>query len=140
MKKLIVLLAAALAIPTSVALAKGPPASPGKSAPKVQYILKGTLSGYTAFNSSTSTPGNITILVTRSNRHGKTLVGQTLTFTGGVTASTKVTLHDGATTISDGDRGIVKVRALKRIDPSALAATLETTPVRQIIDQDPVGS
>ncbi len=137
MRKLIVLLVVALAIPTSVAVAKGKPASPGKSAPKVLYILKGTLSGYTAFDSSTSTNGSITILVNRSNRHGKALKGQTLTFTGQVTVSTKVRLHDGATTISDGDRGIVKVRALKRIDPSALMSTLESTPVRQIIDQGP---
>lgn len=140
MKKLIVLLAVALAVPTSVALAKGKPSSPGKSAPKVQYILKGTLSGYTAFDSSTSTDGSITILVKHSNRHGKALVGQTLTFTGQVTVSTKVRLHDGATMIGDGDGGIVKVRALKRIDPSALAATLQSTPVRMIIDQNPVGS
>jgi hypothetical protein len=137
MKRLIVLLAAALVIPTSVAVAKGPPANPGKSAPKVQYILKGTLSGYTAFNSSTNTPGSITILVTRANHHGKALVGQTLTFSGEVMSTTKVTLHDGATTITDGDRGIVKIRALKRIDPGALVSTLETTPVRQIIDQGP---
>jgi hypothetical protein len=139
MRKLIVLLAVAVAIPTSVAVAKGKPTSPGKSAPKVQYILKGTLSGYTAFTAP-STNGSITILVKHSNRHGKALVGQTLTFTGEVTASTKVTLHDGATTITDGDTGIVKIKALKRIDPSALAATLQTSPVRQIIDQNPVGS
>jgi hypothetical protein len=137
MKMLIVLLAAAVAIPASVAVAKGPPSQPGKSAPKVQYILKGTLSGYTAFDSSTNTPGSITILVKRANHHGKALVGQTLTFTGEVVSTTKVTLHDGATTITDGDRGIVKLRALKRIDPSALMATLEATPVRQIIDQGP---
>jgi hypothetical protein len=140
MKKLIVLLAVALAIPTSVALAKGKPTSPGKSAPKVLYILKGTLSGYTPFDSSTSTNGSITIMVNHSNRHGRVLKGLTLTFTGQVTVSTKVRLHDGATTIGDGDRGIVKVRALKRIDPSLLAATLQSTPVRMIIDQNPVGS
>ena len=140
MKKLIVLLAVALAVPTSVALAKGKPSSPGKSAPKVQYILKGTLSGYSPFDSSTPSNGSITILVKHSNRHGKALVGQPLTFTGQVTVSTKVRLHDGATTIGDGDGGIVKVRALKRIDPSTLAATLQATPVRMIIDQNPVGS
>jgi hypothetical protein len=140
MRKLIVLLVVALAIPTSAALAKGKPSSPGKSAPKVLYVLKGTLSGYTAFDSSTSTNGSITIVVNRSNRHGKALKGLTLTFTGQVTVSTKVRLHDGATTIADGDRGIVKVRALKRIDPSALQSTLESTPVRQIIDQGPAGS
>lgn len=140
MRKLIILVAVALAIPTSAALGKGKPSSPGKSAPKVVYILKGTLSGYTAYNSSTSTNGNITILVTRSNRHGKALKRQTLTFTGEVTVSTKVGLHDGATTIADGERGVVKVKALKRIDPSALVSTLESTLVRQIRDQGPAHS
>ena len=140
MRKLTFLLVVALAIPTTAALAKGKPSSPGKSAPKVQYILEGTLSGYTPYDSTTSTNGSITIVVNRSNRHGKALKGLTLTFTSEVTASTKVQLHDGATTIADTDRGIVKVRALKRIDPSALQSTLESTPVRQIIDQGPAGS
>jgi hypothetical protein len=137
MKRLLPFVIAALVIP-SVALAKGKPPKPGKSAPKVQYIFKGTLSGYTAYDSSTSTNGSITILVKHSNRHGKALKGQTLTFTGEVTVSTKVRLHHGvATGISGtgGDRGVVKLRAPKRIDPSALMSTLESTPVRQVIDQ-----
>jgi hypothetical protein len=135
MKKLIVLLAVALAIPTSAALAKGEPSNPGKSAPKVTYVLKGTLSGFTPYDSATSTNGSITIVVKKSNHHGKALKGLTLVFTGQVTVSTKVKFHDGATTIADGDKGIVKVRALKKIDPSALQSTLESTPISKIRDQ-----
>jgi hypothetical protein len=135
MRKLIVLLVAALAIPTSVAIAKAPPSKGGKSAPKVLYILKGKLSGYTAYNKATNTPGSITIVVSHSNYHGKALKTQTLTFTGEVMAKTRVKLHKGATTIANGDRGVVKVKAAKRIDPSALLTTLEGTPVKQIIDK-----
>jgi hypothetical protein len=135
MKKLIVLLAVALAIPTSAALAKGKPSNPGKSAPKVMYVLKGTLSGFTPYDSATSTNGSITIVVKKSNHHGKALKGLTLVFTGQVTVSTKVKFHDGATTIADGDKGIVKVKALKKIDPSALQSTLESTPISKIRDQ-----
>jgi hypothetical protein len=137
MRKLIVLLAAAVAIPTSVAVAKGPPSSPGRSAPKVQYILKGDLSAFTAF-SSPSTNGNITILVDSSNRHGRALKGMSLTFTGMVTSNTKVVLGNGVTVITDGDQGIVKVRAPKEpkdMSGSDLAAILTALPVRQIIDQ-----
>jgi hypothetical protein len=136
MRKLIVLLVAALAIPASVAIAKGPPPGKGgKSAPKVVYILKGKLSGFTAYNKATNTPGSITIVVSHSNYHGKALKTHTLTFTGEVMAKTRVKLHRGATTIADGDRGVVKVKAAKRIDSSALLTTLEGTPVKQIIDK-----
>src|SRR5437879_2902040 len=77
MKKAIIFLVAALAlaVPTGVAFAKSPQAHQGtlgKSAPKVRYILKGTLSGYIAFDSSTSTDGQITILVKRANRAART--------------------------------------------------------------------
>jgi hypothetical protein len=139
MKKVLPFAIAALMIP-SVAFAKAP--SPkshtnhGKA--KVQYILKGQLSGFTAFDSSTSTNGSITITVMHSNRHGRVLKGQSLTFTGMVTSSTKVVLGDGVTVITDGDNGIVKVRAPKQpkdVSASDLATLLTGMPVRQIIDQ-----
>ena len=139
MKKLLPFLIAALMIP-GVALAKGPnPKSHtnhGKA--KVQYILHGTLSTFTAFDSTTSTDGSITITVTHANRHGRVLKGQSLTFMGMVTANTKVVLSDGVTMITDGDQGIVKVRAPKESkDASAadLTALLTALPVRQVIDQ-----
>lgn len=135
MKKALFFAIAALLVP-GVALAKGkPPTGPGshgKSAPKVLYILKGTLSGYTAF-SAPSTNGSITIVVSRANYHGKALKGQTLTFP--VDAKTKVVFPNGATTITDGDKGIVKVRAPKRIAAADLASTLQTFSAKQIVDQ-----
>jgi hypothetical protein len=131
MKKLLPFVIAALLVP-SVALAK--PGNPHKGGPtnkgkaKVQYVLKGQLSTYGAYDSATSTNGSITITVTRANRHGRALKGQSLSFTGMVTSSTKVVLENGVTAIADNDQGIVKIRAPK--EPRSM-------PVRQIVDQGP---
>jgi hypothetical protein len=127
MKKVLILVIAALALP-SIALA-GKPANPGKSAPKVLYILKGSLSAYTAYNSVGPVNGTITIKVSSANYHGKLLKGQTLTFV--VDAKTKV----NRAAIKDGDKGIVKIRAAKRIAAADLAATLQAAPAKQVIDQ-----
>lgn len=137
MKKLLLLAIAALMIP-GVALAKGNPGhggsgTKGKSAPKVMYVLKGTLSGYSAYDSSTSTPGSITIVVSRANRHGAALKGQTLTFP--TDANTRISLQNGVTTISDNDKGIVKIKAPKRIAAADLASTLQTYDAKQVVDQ-----
>jgi hypothetical protein len=119
MKKAIVFLIAALAlaIPTGAAFAQSPNAHQGtlgKSAPNVRYVLKGTLSGYIAFDSSTNTNGQVTILVKHSNRHGRALKDASLTFT--LDASSRVTFkHTKQTTINDGDKGIITLRAPKRI-------------------------
>lgn len=141
MKKFLPFLIAALMIP-GVAMAKGKPTTTGSHSnhgkAKVQYILHGQLSGYAAFDSSTSTNGSITILVSHANRHGRVLKGSTLTFTGMVTSGSKVVLEDGVTMIADGDNGIVKVRAPKQpkdVSASDLATLLTGMPVRQIIDQ-----
>lgn len=141
MKRVLPLVVVALLIP-SVALAKGPPTNKGTHTnhgkAKVQYILKGSLSTSTPFDSATSTNGSITIDVKHSNRHGRVLKDQSLTFTGMVTSTTKVVLRNGVTVIADGDRGIVKVRAPKEpkdISASDLMAILTGMPVRQIIDQ-----
>src|SRR5439155_21511356 len=77
----------------------------------VKYVLKGDLSGYSAYDSATSTNGSITIDVKRANRHGRALKGMSLTFTGEVASTTKIVLRDGVTVVTDGDRGLVKVRA-----------------------------
>jgi hypothetical protein len=145
MKKVLLLVIFALVIP-GAALAKGNPnkgphTNHGKA--KVKYVLKGTLSGYSAYDSSTDTNGNITIVVNRANRHGRALKGMTLTFTGEVVSATKVKLPDGATLIADNDNGIVKVRAPKEpksMSGSDLAAILTALPVRQIVDQGPSSS
>jgi len=138
-KRVLPFVIVALLIP-GVALAKPNPdkthSNHGKA--KVQYILKGQLSAYTAFDSSTSTNGSITITVMHSNRHGRVLKDQSLTFDGMVTSSTKVVLGDGVTVITDNDLGIVKVRGpkqLKDVSGSDLATLLTGMPVRQIIDQ-----
>lgn len=107
----------------------------GKSAPKVTYVLKGTLSSYTPYNNSIYGPanGSITILVSSANHHGKALKHMSLTFAVG--PNTKISLENAVTTITDGDKGIVKVRAAKRIAATDLAATLQATIARQIVDQ-----
>ena len=114
MKRLIIFLVAAVALPTSVALAQGSPNKGGKSAPKVQYTLKGTLSAYTA--ASDSADGSITIDVKHSNHHGRALKDQALTFT--LTAKSKVTFMRGSHAhgeIVDGTKGYLTARAPKRI-------------------------
>jgi hypothetical protein len=136
MRKFLLIAAMALLVP-SLAVAAGKPSTPGKSttagtnaAPKVMYVLKGTLSAYTAANGTTD--GSITILVKRANRHGlalKALKGDTLTFA--VSSSTKVILHDGAA-ITNGDNGIIKVRGPKSTAAFAAATDLKAF---QIIDQ-----
>jgi hypothetical protein len=129
MKKALILVVAALALP-SVALAAKPATTP-PSAPKVTYMLKGILSAYTAYDKATSTNGSITILVKASNYHGKALHNQSLTFVVG--PKTWVTLHNHKP-IKDGDRGLLTVRALLRVAPADLAATLQAQPAKHIID------
>ena len=116
MKKALVFVVAALALPTSVAFAKpSHPPKGGKSAPRVQYILKGTLSAYTAYDSTASTNGTITIAVKHANYHGKLLKNQSLTFT--VTANSKVTFRHKSSLATDTAtaRGVIVVRAPKKI-------------------------
>ncbi len=133
MKKALILISAALALPTSVALAaKSAPHEP-KGAPKVLYILRGTLSSYSAYDSVTPANGTITIVVKAANFHGKALRGATLSFP--VDAKTRLALRHGVTTVTDGDRGVIKIRAAKRIAPADLATTLQASSARQIVDK-----
>jgi hypothetical protein len=146
MMKFLPVAIAALMIP-SVALAKGPNhpnkgthANHGKA--KVMYVLQGTVYGYTAYDSSTSTPGSLMVVVNHSNRHGKLLGGQTLSITIG--ASTKVQLNNGVTSIasaSPGDRGTVKIRAPRLTFKSAMLSDVENAlmsqPAFQVVDRGP---
>jgi hypothetical protein len=141
MKKLLTLVIFGLLIP-GTALAQGNPNGPhgshGKA--KVLYVLKGTLSGYSAYDSATPMNGNITIDVSRANRHGRALKDMSLTFTGQVTSSTRISLADGVTVIADKDLGLVKIRAPREprdMSGSDLAAILTALPVRQVVDQGP---
>src|SRR5690349_9030307 len=110
MRKVLVVLAVALLVP-GLALAGGKPISPGKSAtagsnaaPKVMYVLRGTLTAYTAAQGSTN--GSVTIMVKASNYHRASLVGKSLTFA--VSSATKVVGKFAA-----NDKGIVKLRGPK---------------------------
>jgi hypothetical protein len=119
MKKLIVVLAVALLIPTSVAFAKASPTH-GKSAPKVMYVLKGTFSNFLA--ASSTADGSISLTVSHANYHGRALKGDTLTFA--VASNTRITFGNGTTALADGAKGMVKFRApLLR---HASGATLDT--------------
>jgi len=136
MKKALIFIVAALMIPSVAFAAKSAPNDKGgKGAPKVMYVLKGTLSNYSAYDSVTPANGSITIVVSHANYHGKSLKGQTLTFP--VDANTKISLENGVTAITNGDMGIVKVRAAKNITAADLAATLQAIPARQAVDQGP---
>jgi hypothetical protein len=123
LKKVLAIVILALAIPTAALAAKPQaPASKGKAAPKVTYILKGTLSNFTT--ASTTATGSVTINVTHSNFHAHALVGQQLTFA--IATTTPTNLMGG--TIINGAHGIVKFRApLKTSNTNLMAALTGTT-------------
>ena len=134
MKKALVFLVVALALPTTVAFAKGTPGAHGKSNPRVMYVLKGSLSNYQA--ASSTADGSISITVKHSNYHGRALKDQTLTFS--TTMSTRVTMKRGAAQITDGARGVLKFKAPLRVTAgNGPLATLLTTTAKalHIIDQ-----
>jgi hypothetical protein len=148
MKKLLPFVIAALMIP-SVALAKGKPSTAGTHTnhgkAKVMYVLKGMVYAYTAYDSTTSTPGSITIDVNHSNRHGKLLVGQTITISTG--AKTTLLLKNGVTSVAaaqPGDVGSVRMRASRLAFKSATLADLQNAltdqPAFKIIDKGPASS
>jgi hypothetical protein len=120
MKRAIVLVGVALAIPTGVAFAKPPATHPSHShaAPKVMYVLKGKLSAYTA--ATATTDGSISIAVSHSNFHAHTLVGQTVTFS--TTMSTKA-----PSAISDGAKGVLKFKAPLRMPAGTVMASVLPT-------------
>jgi hypothetical protein len=145
MKKVLPFVLAALMIP-SVALAKGPNPNAGSHTnhgkARVMYVLKGMIYAYTAYDSSTSTPGSVTIDVNHSNRHGRLLVGQTITISLG--ANTKINLENGVTSIAasqPGDLGMVKVRGPKLAFKNAVLTDLQTAlqnqPAHMVTDWGP---
>lgn len=123
MKKAIVFVVAALALPTSVAFAKpSHPAQGGKSNPMVMYVLKGTLTGYTPAQAGLD--GSITIDVSHSNFHSA-LKGQSMTFD--TTMKTHVTFPNGASTLTVPAKGVLKFKApLHRKGDTTLMTTLTT--------------
>ena len=150
MKKALPFVIAALMLP-SVALAKGKPPTAGTHTnhgkANVMYVLKGTLSSYTAFtpaaNGSAAVNGQITIQVQHSNRHGKLLVGQTITVDLG--ENTTINLENGLTQIApSGDYGMVKVKgpkmAFKGAALTALTAGLQSHTAHMVTDWGPPSS
>jgi len=92
------------------------------SAAKVLFVLRGTLTAYTAASGTTN--GTVSIMVKGSNHESSLLKNLTLTFP--VSSSTKI-----VGTFKAGDNGIVKVRAAK----NSSSATLQTLTAFQVIDQ-----
>lgn len=148
MKRVLPFAIAALLIP-GVALAKGPNPNkgthPNHGKAKVMYVLRGMVYDYKAYDSNTNTPGSITIDVNHSNRHGKLLVGQTITISTG--AKTKLLLKNGVTSVAatqPGDVGTVKVRASRLAFKSAMLSdvqnALQDQPAFQVIDRGPASS
>jgi hypothetical protein len=107
-RKIVLTVLAALALAVSPALA---------AKKKDTYNLKGNLSAYTAAVDE-STPGSVTMFVTKANQAGQNLVGQTLTFS--VPFGTKVKLKGGA--IVDGDHGTLQVKGAPGLDATGLQA------------------
>src|SRR6202007_2609526 len=125
MRKFLIALACLALLVPAAALAKGKPSDPGsqsKAAPKVMYVLRGTLTAYSPANGATN--GSVTITVNGANHHGASLKGKSLTFA--VSSSTKI-----VGTFKAGDNGIVKLRGAKAGlgDPS----TFPTLVARQVI-------
>ena len=119
---------ALVAAPAALAAKPITPKNPPKThtAHLVTFVLHGTLSQYTAANGTA--PGTITVLVSAANHHGKSLKGQTLTFS--LPAASKV-VFDADKQITDGERGTVKLRAPKK----SLGPALVTLAPTMIIDQ-----
>ncbi|HVC88207.1 MAG TPA: hypothetical protein VNC40_12395 [Gaiellaceae bacterium] len=131
MRKLMIAAAIALVVP-SLALAGGKPGTPGKShdshgkaAPKVMYVLKGTLTAYTAATSAL--PGSVSITVKSANHHGTALKGMTLTFA--VSMATKISGNP----FTANDNGVVKVRGPKAGLGSS--SSFSSLAAFQVIDQ-----
>jgi hypothetical protein len=126
MRKVIVALALVLALPALALAAQ--PAQPGKSAPKVLYILKGTVTAFTP--SSGGADGSITLTVTKSNLHRAALKDQSLTLV--VKPTTKV-VFDTDGELTTGEKVIVKVKEVRRTTDAV--ATLSGKNAKQVIDQ-----
>lgn len=154
MKKLLPIVIAALMIP-SVASAKGKPPTAGTHTnhgkAKVMYVLRGLLYNYTPYVAATGTTaaqdGSIQIVVQHSNRHGKLLRSDPnnnpVYVTIDIGQKTMVRLDDGMTSIANGDRGAVQVRASKLAFKGAtqadVLAALANQPAHMVTDRGAAG-
>jgi len=127
MRKVLIVLVLALALPALALAAQ--PAQPGKSTPKVQYILKGMLTSFTA--STGGADGSITFTITNANHHRAALKDQPLTL---LIKPTTMVILDTDGELTPGETVIVKVRELRRTTDAL--ALLNGKNARQVIDQD----
>jgi hypothetical protein len=117
---IVVLVGAALAAGFSPAAAT----ARGQAGPRVLYVIKGKVTQF--IPAGDQAIGSVTMLVTGSNRQARLLQGMRVTF--GIGAGTRLAVGaDGE--IAVGDRGVVKVRAPKRLS----AATLRSLMALQVI-------
>jgi hypothetical protein len=116
-------LAAALALPTAAAAHGRGDHQPPKR-PPVSWILKGTVTAYTAVG--TDTDGSLTITVNGANRKRAELKGDSLTFV--LKTSTKVILADGPLEV--GEKVLVKLKAPRGTAADAIATFVP----RQVLD------
>lgn len=127
MRKVAILLALVLALPTAALAAQS---ERGKSSPQVLLVLKGTVTSYAA--ASGETAGSVSLTVAGSNRFGKALKGDVLTFA--VDSKTKVSVAEGGS-LAAGDKAIVKVRIAKPTLGAILTAALTGKAAFQIVEQ-----
>ena len=127
MRKLLTLFAVlALAVPALALAAK--PVQPGKSAPKVQYVMKGTLTSFTP--ATEGADGSIAFTITNSNHQRVALKDKTVTLV--VKRTTKV-IFDTDGQLTAGEAIVVKTRELKRTTDAL--TLLNGKEARQVIDQ-----
>jgi hypothetical protein len=116
-------LATALVLPTAAA-AHGHGDHQAPKRPPVSWIVRGTVTAYTAVG--TDTDGSLTITVTGANRKRDELKGDSLTFV--LKTTTKVILADGPLEV--GEKVVVKLKA-----PRGTAADdIDTFVPRQLLD------
>jgi hypothetical protein len=119
-------LAAALALPGAALAHKDhrPEKPKPKPKPPVSWVLKGTVTAYTA--AAEGADGSITVEVTGANRRRGELRGTTQTFV--LKPSTRVVLGDG--TLDVGERVLVKLM----VPRGTAVEDLDTFVPRQVVD------
>ena len=126
MTRILIVLALALTVPALALAAQ--PAQPGKSSPKVTYVLKGNVSSFAP--STGGADGSITLTVATSNIQRAALKDQSLTLV--IKPGTKV-VFDGDGALTAGENAVVKVREAKRTTDAL--ALLSGKSARHVIDR-----
>jgi hypothetical protein len=133
MRTVLIVFSLALAVPAlALAAQPSPPGKSqdthGKSAPKVMYVLKGTVTAFTA--STGGADGSLALTVAKANRHKAALKDQSLSLV--VKAATKV-VFDADGQLTEGETVVVQVKADKRTTDAV--ALLDGKNAKLIIDR-----